>query len=427
MLGVLQRCGRSRLSKIVLVASVGSLAAACSSNAVRFSDSPLFGASNGGAEPATQTAYGVEQRALSPISGATALAADNSLVTTPSSLRERGWTVEGAPIVEVSAGDTAASLSQGFGVPVSVILEANSLTSATDVRPGQRLVIPTYVYRDNPAAAAAVVATATPAPVAAPIAPAAGPGTPPSTLGAQAVAIDGGPAAASGRSYVVAAGDTLYSIARKHGVSPGELARVNGIGADGTVKLGTPLTIPAAGTSGGVAPHETQVASLEPQPTASGIMSDAAPEARPQTVEPPAAVVQPTDGVSSAGASGFRWPVRGRIIAGFGKQADGARNDGINLAVPAGTPVHAAEEGTVIYAGNELQGYGNLILIQHKDDWVSAYAHNESISVKRGDTVKRGQTIASVGKSGSVDQPQLHFELRKKSKPVDPLPHLSGA
>lgn len=424
MLGVLQRCGHSRLSKIVLVASVGSLAAACSSNTMRFSDSPLFGASNGPAAPATQTAYGVEQRELTPITGATALAADNSLVTTPSSLRERGWTVEGAPIVEVGSGDTAASLSQGYGVPVSVILEANSLAAATDVRPGQRLVIPTYVYRDNPAAAATVVANATPAPIVVP--PTATPalGTPPSTLGAQAVAIDGGPAAAGPQSYVVAPGDTLYSIARRHGVSPGELAKSNGIGADGTVKLGTTLTIPSAT---GVAPHETQVASLEPQPTPEKVMTDAAPEVRTATVEPPAAVVQPADGVSSAGASGFRWPVRGRILSGFGKQADGARNDGINLAVPAGTPVHAAEEGTVIYAGNELEGYGNLILIQHKDDWVSAYAHNESINVKRGDTVKRGQTIASVGKSGSVDTPQLHFELRKKSKPVDPLPHLSGA
>lgn len=414
MLGVLQRCGQVRLSKIVLVASIGSLAAGCSSGATRFSDGPIFGASN---PTEQQTASnGVEQRELAPIGGASSYAAGPSPYVTSASLRERGWTVEGAPVVEVGPGDSAASLSQGFGVPVSVIVEANGLTSPADVRPGQRLVMPTYVYRDNATMPPMTVASvpAAPAPDAL--------GTAPTTLNDQARAITGDPAA---RSHTVGSGDTLYSIARMYGVSPGEVARVNGLGPDGTVKLGTTLTIPGAG---GLAPHETMVASLEPQPTAGDVMTDAAPTAGAATVEPPAAVVQPIDdGVSSAGASGFRWPVRGRIIAGFGKQADGARNDGINLAVPAGTPVHAAEAGTVIYAGNQLEGYGNLVLIQHKDEWVSAYAHNAALNVKRGDTVKRGQTIASVGNTGSVEQPQLHFELRRKQKPVDPLPHLSGA
>jgi murein DD-endopeptidase MepM/ murein hydrolase activator NlpD len=415
MLGVVQRCGRARLSKIVLVASIGSLAAGCSSGAMRFSDGPLFGASN--APQQTAAAPGIEQRELAPIGGsstASGYAATPAAFTTSASLRERGWTVEGAPVVEVGPGDTAASLSQGFGVPVSVIVEANGLTSPTDVRPGQRLVMPTYVYRDNATVPPVTVVSVPTTPAEPALA------TPPTTLNAQATAL-GGPE----KSHTVAAGDTLYSIARMYGVSPGEVARVNGIGADGTVKLGTTLRIPGAA---GVAPHETQVASLDPQQTAPEVMSDAAPAIAPATVEPPAAVVQPVDdGVSSAGADGFRWPVRGRIIAGFGRQSDGVRNDGINLAVPAGTPVHAAEAGTVIYAGDQLEGYGNLVLIQHKDDWVSAYAHAASLNVKRGDTVKRGQTIATVGNTGSVDQPQLHFELRKKQKPVDPLPHLSGA
>ena len=105
--------------------------------------------------------------------------------------------------------------------------------------------------------------------------------------------------------------------------------------------------------------------------------------------------------------------MRGTIIAGFGAKPNGEKNDGINLAVPEGTSVKAAEAGTVIYAGNELEGYGNLILIRHADGWVSAYAHNKDLLVKRGDTVTRGQTIAHAGMTGSVTSPQVHFELRK--------------
>jgi murein DD-endopeptidase MepM/ murein hydrolase activator NlpD len=126
-----------------------------------------------------------------------------------------------------------------------------------------------------------------------------------------------------------------------------------------------------------------------------------------------------------AAASGFRWPVRGRVISEFGKKPNGERNDGINLAVPEGTSVKAAEDGTVIYAGNELKSYGNLVLIRHADGWVSAYAHNSTLQVKRGDEVRRGQVVALSGMSGGVTTPQLHFELRKDATPVDPLQHLT--
>jgi murein DD-endopeptidase MepM/ murein hydrolase activator NlpD len=120
----------------------------------------------------------------------------------------------------------------------------------------------------------------------------------------------------------------------------------------------------------------------------------------------------------------LRWPVHGRILTGFGQRNDGTHNDGINLSVPQGTAVHVAESGTVAYAGSELKGYGNLILVRHDNGWVTAYAHNEQLMVKRGDKVQRGQVIAKAGRTGSVDQPQLHFELRQGSKPVDPVPFL---
>jgi len=121
----------------------------------------------------------------------------------------------------------------------------------------------------------------------------------------------------------------------------------------------------------------------------------------------------------------FRWPVKGRVIAEFGTRPDGGHNDGIDLAVPQGTEVQAAENGVVAYAGNELKGYGNLVLIRHANNWVSAYANNEELLVKRGDKVSRGQTIAKAGATGSVSRPQVHFELRKGSRPVDPTKYMS--
>ena len=121
----------------------------------------------------------------------------------------------------------------------------------------------------------------------------------------------------------------------------------------------------------------------------------------------------------------FRWPVRGRIISDFGVKPGGTRNDGINLAVPEGTEVKAADDGVVIYSGNELKGYGNLVLVRHSDGWVSAYAHNSKLSVSRGDNVRRGDTVGLAGTTGSVSQPQVHFELRKGNKPIDPLRYLA--
>ena len=135
--------------------------------------------------------------------------------------------------------------------------------------------------------------------------------------------------------------------------------------------------------------------------------------------------------VKAAEATGalptFRWPVRGKVITSYGAKTNGKSNDGINLAVPEGTPVKAAEDGVVAYSGNELKGYGNLVLVRHSNGYVTAYAHASELLVKRGDTIKRGQIIAKSGQSGEVGSPQLHFEIRKGSSPVDPLQFLNGA
>ena len=137
------------------------------------------------------------------------------------------------------------------------------------------------------------------------------------------------------------------------------------------------------------------------------------------TADIPAATA---DAASTSEAGQLRWPARGRIISGF-KQAG---NDGINIALPEGTSVRAAEDGKVAYAGNALKGYGNLVLIRHTNGMVTAYANNGELDVKGGETVKRGQVIAKSGQTGDVSTPQLHFEVRKGQTPVDPTGYLAG-
>jgi murein DD-endopeptidase MepM/ murein hydrolase activator NlpD len=272
-------------------------------------------------------------------------------------------------------------------------------------------------------------------------APAAQTGAPPTTLGAQAAAIRA-PAAASGR-HIVQPGDTMWNVSQRYGLPVDALIAANG--GSTTIKIGQSLSIPGGGTA---APAEIQVASADPavipEAAAAAIAAPAAPAAAlPSAAVAPAAApaeiqqasLPPQDTATQAAAppaaqpeaaqTAFRWPVRGRIISGFGKKPDGERNDGINLAVPEGTEVKAAEDGTVIYAGNELKSYGNLVLVRHADGWVSAYAHNSALKVKRGDTISRGQVLALSGMSGGVTTPQVHFELRKDATPVDPLQHLS--
>jgi murein DD-endopeptidase MepM/ murein hydrolase activator NlpD len=119
--------------------------------------------------------------------------------------------------------------------------------------------------------------------------------------------------------------------------------------------------------------------------------------------------------------------VRGRILSTFGPKADGLHNDGINIAARAGAPVIAAENGVVVYAGNELRGFGNLLLVRHADGWITAYAHLDKMLVKKGQKVTRGQAIGTVGTSGGVSQPQLHFEIRRGTQAVDPAKFLSVA
>ena len=139
---------------------------------------------------------------------------------------------------------------------------------------------------------------------------------------------------------------------------------------------------------------------------------------------PPVAPQAPKYTAPATGTQDFIWPVSGEVLKGFGSGADGMRNDGVNISAPKGTPVKAAAGGEVVYAGSELAGFGNLVLIRHPGGWVTAYAHSDTLLVKEGDLVKQGQAIASAGATGNAPSTQVHFELRKGKEPVDPAQHL---
>jgi murein DD-endopeptidase MepM/ murein hydrolase activator NlpD len=247
--------------------------------------------------------------------------------------------------------------------------------------------------------------------------------------------------------HVVAPGDTLTRIARQHNISLTTLARLNDIPPHKKLAIGDRITVPATTVAARTPKSEAKaaqpkalsappkskaelpkaVAKAPPKPAAGPVLASAQPAetvalARP-AAEPPA---ERNSVRAGNGGLSFRWPAQGRIIAGFGPKTNGQTNDGTNNALPEGTPVKASDDGVVAYAGNELKGYGNLVLVRHADGYVTAYAHAKELLVKRGDPIKRGQTIARSGQTGNVDAPQLHFEIRKGPSPIDPMPHLSG-
>ncbi len=212
------------------------------------------------------------------------------------------------------------------------------------------------------------------------------------------------------REHVVARGETLSGIARRYNVGPYTLARANDIAAPYTIGVGQRLRLPGAQ----VRKIQSQARLKKPGKAKTRVVA---------RVRPPAAAAPRPPARSGRG---FAWPVKGRVISRFGPKAKGLQNDGINIAAPRGTPVRAAENGVVAYAGNELRGFGNLLLIKHSGGWITAYAHNERLLVKRGEKVRKGQGIATVGSSGSVDRPQLHFELRRGMRATDPSKYLQG-
>lgn len=325
----------------------------------------------------------------------------------------------GSEIITVQAGDTIYALSRRHNRPVRSIIEDNNLQPPYTLQAGQRLRLP------------------------------------------------------QGRFHTVQRSETLYSISRSTGVDVYSLAQANDLQPPYSISIGQQLKIPSptgyAVASAPVpdnpsapqppAPRGYQVDTLpvspgvQPQPAQDDTNSAGLP-AIPQQPAPVPETTVPARGTATPRAESeqavasapaptadpkqdtvlppragrtFSWPVRGRVLAGFGPTPDGLHNDGINIAARAGAPVIAAENGVVVYAGSELKGFGNLLLVRHADGWMTAYAHLDKALVKKGQKVTKGQAIGTVGSTGGVNQPQLHFEIRRGTQAVDPAKFLSVA
>jgi len=249
-------------------------------------------------------------------------------------------------------------------------------------------------------------------------------------------------ATADTKLYVVKPGETLFRISKNHGVTVQELIRLNHIQNVTEIKAGHAIRIPADASSVQTAVLQQEASKPESAAKAEAVQEGTSEvktlkaEAAMPSPRKPAAPVEtasmnapepkPSQPKASAKQSGFIWPVRGNVIAQFGRQSGGLYNDGINIEAPEGSPVKAASGGTVVYAGNELQGYGNLAILRHEGGWLTAYAHNRELLVSRGERVNQGQVIAKVGRTGKVNKAQLHFGVRRGKEAKNPLEILSA-
>lgn len=332
-----------------------------------------------------------------------------TVVAKPKFTYKQPTTVASGALVTVGPGMTLYGVAKANHMTVQQLAEANHLKAPYTVSQGQQLRIPG-------AHVAAMPETVKPKSVSL-------------AEEEQTSAPTVKPTRAGGK-YTVASGDTLYSIGRKYGVAPFTIADLNKLPHNKALSLGQTIKIPkganvaAAQTdapqqNGADAPAE-QIATADTpakKPAALALPKDASADTVAQA---PAA----TDGGSNLA---LRWPLRGKVISGFGAKPNGLKNEGINIAVPEGTNIQAAEGGVVAYAGNELKGYGNLVLVRHAGGYVTAYAHASQLLVKRGDTVKRGDVIAKAGQTGAVQSPQLHFEVRKGATALDPNKFLTSS
>lgn len=437
--------------RLSTVCALALSVSACSSDTMRFTEAPFsnpFRTAQAPAmrDPATTGSIGrsasapmsspapsvgaVRAQPLPPPQSAVAL---RSAAPAPVVGSANGWSAQGGTPIVVAQGETLDVLSSRYGVPRSALMSANGLSSA-NVAPGSRLTIP--VYNAGGGAAPQQMAQVAspqsdarteaprfvpgPAPVAAPRAPvvparvAAVPVD--AKAKAQAAAEAKAQAAADAKAKAVADAQAMRDARAKFAAEAKVKAEAKAK-TKPVVEAKAPTPAPVATPT----PTKTKPVVVASAPAEEKV--SAVPKSAPEpTPDPKTTASLPKEEDASAKAD-FRWPARGRVIAGFGGKGS---NEGINIAVPEGTPIKAAEGGVVAYAGSELKGYGNLVLIRHPNGYVSAYAHNGELNVKRGETVKRGQVVAKSGQSGNVSSPQLHFELRKGSSPVDPVPYLNN-
>ncbi len=333
--------------------------------------------------------YGRSQRSASSLGGA--------------DIRRPGDPVNGK-IVTVQPGDTLYSLAIRHGVTVDMIVRANGLTSRHYVKPGAELLIPQ-----------------------------AGPTKLGQSQGETQKAQTAG--CTGEQCYTVKKGETVASIAHAHGLTEQQILEANNLPNARALQAGQTIVIPGREALASAAPQnrapapEVQAPAQLPYDSASKAPDQQKPGsetkiagAKPAEPSCEAALANPLPRMGK----NFRKPVEGLVIGQYGPQRDGSVNEGVTISVPKGTPIKAAENGVVAYVGDELPGFGNLILIRHADEYVTAYAHADEIMVKKCEVVKRGQQIAKAGATGDASQPQLHFEIRKNAKPVDPGPLLGS-
>lgn len=271
-------------------------------------------------------------------------------------------------MVTVRRGDTLYSISRRYNVPLREIIEANKMIPPYRVYVGQVLRMP------------------------------------------------------SARYHVVAKGDTLYNISKRYNVDMSSLSRVNDLEEPYALSIGQRLLLPGSVVDSSAAAASAPKATAVSKPAAKKTSTSSWWGSRKKETVKKASYTPPTP--VKKRKTKFMWPVKGTVISNFGSIGKGRNNDGINIKAPLGTAVKCADAGTVAYAGNELKGFGNLILVKHNDGWITAYAHNDKILVKKGQKVRRGEKIATVGSTGGVNSPQLHFEIRAGKKAVNPRSYL---
>ncbi len=491
--------GLRTLSRFALVGIIGGGAAACSSDASRLS-SPF---TNPFGEPAaTGSLPDDDPKPVAPLRtgriqsealgapGASRPAPVASAIPAPAaaaptrtaSVGSSGWSAQGGTRITVAKNDSLQQMATRYGVPASAILQANGLTSASQVTPGRELVIPSYsnVSGLNPAAASMTARPARAVEERREDAKAL------EAREKEAKALEKAQEAkrlaakekdarearekeakelAARRAAEVKAAEAKVAEAKaaeekarklaavkeadkKQHVRPGQTAKVESK-ADTKADKAREEAKSAAKAEAAQKLAEAKAARDAAKEAAKETAKDAAKQAAAErakdkasaekTAKAEAAKVPAKAEVAKAepakpepaatgavaaqaDAENFRWPAKGRVIAGYGSSG----NEGINIALPEGTAVKAAEDGTVAYAGSDVKGYGKLVLVRHANGFVSAYAHNGELDVKPGDKVKRGQTIAKSGASGNVTSPQLHFEIRKSGAPVDPMSQLAS-
>lgn len=274
------------------------------------------------------------------------------------------WSGNAPSSVTVSRGDTLYSISRRYDIPLREIIEVNNLRPPYSLNVGQVLRLPSAKY------------------------------------------------------HVVSRGDTLYNISKRYNVDINSLSRANGLQAPYSLAVGQRLQVPDSIVGG--ASYAKSAASYNRTSSSKTAVSGWNKSSSSSRTASADAYTPPP----SYRKSKFQWPVKGPVLSSYGTIGKGRTNDGINIKAARGEAVKAADKGTIAYAGNELKGFGNLILIKHDDGWVTAYAHNDKVLVKKGQKVSRGEKISTVGTTGGVSSPQLHFEIRQGKKAVNPKSYL---